>query len=744
MSASGLGKLLINEGLISEKNLKIIEKTCINVSYGVAKAVLTIGLLDEEELASLFVERTSYKRVSRNFKVPAIHKPSDFLPIPFLKKLEVVPYGLSVQRLDVVVLDPLDYSVLHQIEFFSSYKVRPHVATLSQLSELLVGFLGTFKAQQPKLYNFLKDFSLPSSKAFAIYESKYSPNSNKLEMSTSGLMPKEPDKDEIDIGDLSIEGEGRSNIEESAEEVNLADSLLSDVDKEVSDLDELENSFDKSIELEESEELTSGSEEVVSVGNLSDSINAKEDDISLAGESDSEEFDAASEGNVSRDDLGLFGDDGSDSEDIVSTGSEPLSKKEENSEEEVVDVVSPSSDNMPEESKEDILEFENTELGLDANSPEHESTPSPEVKQSVENLEADLVDEGLFESNEPPETQIEDIPQEKSIPVDVNSDLNLGELASFSENESSDKEIAEGNSVEESSLKESDNEENSGNLQALAESESLEEVSESRAGLELENEEPLLESQELEEPNLLSESTDENPDSGELFANEKNVPEEVKETENIIDTLDETLEQEAPSNELDMGENLEVNSPEEEPKNIPLEKSTPSTSKSTALEYPLSEMDNALKKINENLTKLMLGMDPDIKRSAATVFSKVIPNGLIVKVADGKIDPLVHWSEKSGEISTENLESSEHSFEFKPLLNENNEIEEESGWHNINIQDENNLTPEKDYVAAGCVDLDKKNGLYIVGDLKNEVKDHTGFEEISSKYLKCLKDKLVS
>lgn len=173
MGASGLGKILLHEGLIEEKNLKIIEKTCRQTQAGIAKAILMIGLLDEEELASLLVERTQYKRIPRDFIAqhtqPIGHDPdqrktdpSYYLALPFIEFLEVYPYDIHNGRLDVVMLDPLDYGVSHQVEFFSGHPVRPHIASHSELTALLASVLPDFKTEEPNLQDFLVDYSVSS------------------------------------------------------------------------------------------------------------------------------------------------------------------------------------------------------------------------------------------------------------------------------------------------------------------------------------------------------------------------------------------------------------------------------------------------------------------------------------------------------------------------------------------------------------------------------------------------------
>ena len=67
MASSGLGNLLVKEGFLSEADRRMIAKTCGHNSWAFAKAILTTGLLDEDELVAFLAEKTHYEVAPRNF-----------------------------------------------------------------------------------------------------------------------------------------------------------------------------------------------------------------------------------------------------------------------------------------------------------------------------------------------------------------------------------------------------------------------------------------------------------------------------------------------------------------------------------------------------------------------------------------------------------------------------------------------------------------------------------------------------
>ena len=131
MGASGLGPLLVREGFLTERDWRVIAKTAGNGSWAIAKGILAAGLLDEDELVSLLADRTNFKVVSK--AVLRKIDPALFTRIgsSLCLQLEVLPVTLEKNILTIAVLDPLDRGTVHQMEFFTHYKIVPVIASHS-------------------------------------------------------------------------------------------------------------------------------------------------------------------------------------------------------------------------------------------------------------------------------------------------------------------------------------------------------------------------------------------------------------------------------------------------------------------------------------------------------------------------------------------------------------------------------------------------------------------------------------
>lgn len=133
MGISGLGPLLVKEGLLSEQDRMIIGKSSGLQSWAFAKGVIASGLLDEDELASFLAERTRFQVAPKNFVGSASPEALTILDINLMTMLEVYPIKVTKQSLTVAMVDPLDKSVLRQLEFFTGLRVRPVIASLSAI-----------------------------------------------------------------------------------------------------------------------------------------------------------------------------------------------------------------------------------------------------------------------------------------------------------------------------------------------------------------------------------------------------------------------------------------------------------------------------------------------------------------------------------------------------------------------------------------------------------------------------------
>ncbi len=155
MGTSGLGRLMVKEGLLSEQDRAIITKSTGSESSGFAKGILATGILNERELASLLATSTHFRVAPRDFLQEADPSAINLFPVPLLARLEVLPLRVESNILVVAMVDPLDKTLLRYLEFFSGYDVEPVIAPLSVIHAGLKSVIPDFTPEPSLLETFL-------------------------------------------------------------------------------------------------------------------------------------------------------------------------------------------------------------------------------------------------------------------------------------------------------------------------------------------------------------------------------------------------------------------------------------------------------------------------------------------------------------------------------------------------------------------------------------------------------------
>ena len=170
MRTSRLGQLLVEEGLLSEKDRRTIKRNCGYTGGAFAKSVVSLGLMDEVELASFLAEKTNSEIASKNLSDDAQPSAIGAVDLPLLEKLEVIPLELRADILKVAMVDPLDMDTIAQLEFFTNYKIIPIVATQTQIHDALAELLRGYEPGLTNLEEFLHNHATPASKRLKIIQ----------------------------------------------------------------------------------------------------------------------------------------------------------------------------------------------------------------------------------------------------------------------------------------------------------------------------------------------------------------------------------------------------------------------------------------------------------------------------------------------------------------------------------------------------------------------------------------------
>ena len=133
MGSSRLGSILVSEGLLTERDRSTIQISSGSSPYSFAKTILAMGLLDDDELASLLAARTKFPIAPKNLLEQLQFEALECLPHDVLLFMDVLPIRLEQKTLIVAVPDPLDQDITKQLQFFTGFKVKPMIAPLSQI-----------------------------------------------------------------------------------------------------------------------------------------------------------------------------------------------------------------------------------------------------------------------------------------------------------------------------------------------------------------------------------------------------------------------------------------------------------------------------------------------------------------------------------------------------------------------------------------------------------------------------------
>ncbi len=156
MGASRLSKWLVTEGLVSEADKLTMMKLGGHAPFAFARSVLSLGLLDDEDLASFVASFGDVPRVKRDLVKQVDQKALSIIDHQLISKLEFLPLSLEEEVLTVAVIDPFDKGTMRQISFFTGYKVKAQVASREELIEALIQLIPGFKPRLSSFDKFLK------------------------------------------------------------------------------------------------------------------------------------------------------------------------------------------------------------------------------------------------------------------------------------------------------------------------------------------------------------------------------------------------------------------------------------------------------------------------------------------------------------------------------------------------------------------------------------------------------------
>ena len=130
-----IGDVLVRSGIVDEAGIARAIERQSERSISLGRALAELDLADEATVASTIASALSLEYLDG--ETPAIAEPiAKLLPVDFCRKYRAIPLDLTGNVLRVALTDPLNYSVLQDVEFRTGKRVVAVVVTQTWLEAL--------------------------------------------------------------------------------------------------------------------------------------------------------------------------------------------------------------------------------------------------------------------------------------------------------------------------------------------------------------------------------------------------------------------------------------------------------------------------------------------------------------------------------------------------------------------------------------------------------------------------------
>ena len=154
---SRLGDFLMQEGLLSASDRRLIRRESVSHNGSFARSILAIGILSDEELSSLLAAKTSFRRAQKDILHEVDPEMEPLVPPHILAWLEVLPLSVKDGVMSLAMVDPTDIDAGNQIRFFTGLRVKPVIATRSEILRGLQKIGAELPIEENRLESFIKN-----------------------------------------------------------------------------------------------------------------------------------------------------------------------------------------------------------------------------------------------------------------------------------------------------------------------------------------------------------------------------------------------------------------------------------------------------------------------------------------------------------------------------------------------------------------------------------------------------------
>jgi hypothetical protein len=243
MMQSLLGSALVKKGLMNAGDLETIAKNQSPHPAYFARGVVAMGIINDEDLANFVAELSKKERAERPLADKIDRSWFDSLDHQLISLLEFVPLAVEQGRMTVAVVDPSDREHLRKIEFLIGMRIRPVVASISDIHAALTELVPGFEAVMSPFERFITELSESPIEIPEVgekpagmfdFDAARSDEGEFQDLSSDSMEVSEPVSDEIEIPNLtdlpSIDGDdtpmfavtGIPAVEQAVDVINVA------------------------------------------------------------------------------------------------------------------------------------------------------------------------------------------------------------------------------------------------------------------------------------------------------------------------------------------------------------------------------------------------------------------------------------------------------------------------------------------------------------------------------------------
>ncbi len=217
-----LGEILIQQGLITETQLKQAMATQKQEKGRIGEILIKMGIIKEEDIVSALGTQLliPYASVGSGLLEPKTDQELEkLIPYDFAKKNLVLPLSKHMNSLTVAIFDPLDLLMLDNLKQLTRHEINLVIATRSELSKAIERFYNEDKMAGEKttlLGEAVQDSYSTESQPLLPSQTIES-GSTETELSLSKLVAKAGEAPVVKLVDLII----RQAIDERASDIHI-------------------------------------------------------------------------------------------------------------------------------------------------------------------------------------------------------------------------------------------------------------------------------------------------------------------------------------------------------------------------------------------------------------------------------------------------------------------------------------------------------------------------------------------